>query len=716
MLKFLVVLFSLFAVSVAIKHKFIYVGYDHVLNYNPSNGTLQAFDMRRNLTRNDTCDFFIYPPLVQNAKFTDALTLSLNPDAINLSFLGYEMFMIQDGDAGNYVIRRCSGFMPQQSALPCEVYAAGKSAYFQNPARFFYGGFNRVIRYEPINQTIDVLFFDADVHGGGYPFGARPLFSGSFQQFTGAIDIAYFYVTKGKDTHEFIIAQEQNSGAFKVFKYNSKSASFEGAFGSIVMTGSLAARHRVRTLLENEVIAYDENDGDYEIWKFSVDSNSKLVIETIKRDNIGNEHGCIFHDRQACVSHANCGWCADSLSCHTLSSNRTACDGSPCRNMVDRYSSDKVKFQPYEFPLPNAVAIFGDEPGDLKSPLRNLSQGSAVPISRDSDLQDEKIGDGLVVNPSEGVVFFPPSNVAVPCMDDKFVDPKFVPAPEIANQLSTMNTYDGSPASEIRVSPLGDAQHDPNCERPIHSNSSISNVLAKKLNSTVIPAQPNTFSPAESVKYSETGVWSPSTDGTAMEEDLMNGVRSQHSSLMPKGDGLAVYRPDAIDTAPPPQASNQVVSEFRPREGFSKPLTNSVPIASLIPHQSTYTASEMELGVPFSGKLYFDGVQSGGVDSFTTVDQQSAMNNAQFLSPKIDVPRIENVFAVSGEHRHDRTGIEQAEGQLPGKKDTGVIEGTATKDISLAEAQTDLGKGAAIVVPGIKAQPDVAKLNLDAHL
>jgi len=288
-------------------------------------------------------------------------------------------------------------------------------------------------------------------------------------------------------------------------------------------------------------------------------------------------------------------------------------------------------------------------------------------------------------------------------MDDKFIDPSLIPSPDLFKTQFTMNTYDGAKPDEITQSPQGDTQQDPNCNRPIRTNSSVTNVLNKKLNSTVSPPNPLDFLPAEAGLYSETGAWSPTGDGTAMEEDLMNGVRSTYSSLIPKGDGVAVYRPDALVPAPPPPKAAEDASDFIPKE-IGERSTPSTPVQSvLIPELAPYTTADMEHGIPTNGQTYGDDTQSFGPDVFTTVDQQSAMINSQFQSVKMDTPRIENVLAVSRDNGGDVTGLEQPEGQIPGKKDSGIIEGTAAKDVSLTVAQEVIGATKGVIVPGLQS-------------
>jgi len=290
-------------------------------------------------------------------------------------------------------------------------------------------------------------------------------------------------------------------------------------------------------------------------------------------------------------------------------------------------------------------------------------------------------------------------------MDDKFIDPSIIPSPNLNKDSFTMNTYDGTSPDEVIRSPAGDIQQDPSCNRPLNANSSITNVLARKLNSTVLQPNPLQFQPAEAGAFSETSAWQPSMEGTAMEEDLMNGVHSVYSSLMPKGDGLAVYRPDATDSAPsalPPAALQ--AAQFKPKDGDFK-IIQDTPIQNvLIPEPAPYSTSDMENGTPASGPIASgDCTQSGGPDVFTPVTQQSAMINSQYQSVKMDTPKIENIYAVSGDNKHDMTGLEQPEGELPGKKDTTIIEGTAVKDVSLTTAQEVVGTTAGVVLPGLKS-------------
>merc|ERR1712019_84337 len=95
-----------------------YLGFDHILTYNFETKRFNAFDMRRHLPVNETCDYLVFPPLINNVEHRDVFTtmgeLTGTRDKIHLTFLGKEQWMMQNTGTGEYEILRCSGFMPQQ--------------------------------------------------------------------------------------------------------------------------------------------------------------------------------------------------------------------------------------------------------------------------------------------------------------------------------------------------------------------------------------------------------------------------------------------------------------------------------------------------------------------------------------------------------------------------------------------------------------------------
>lgn len=701
---------ALAVVAIADQHVFTYVGYDHLLDYDPVNGNIRAFDFRRHLRENEQCDIFVYPPLIEKSKFIDVMTSAMDPDEVSISYLGNENFLVQDGKTGVYTIRRCSGFMPQQTRIPCEVWAVGRNDDFLSPNRYFYGGDSKVIRYNYKTQAFDLIFYDSDIHGGGYPFGKTSLVSAQFSAFPENSRVSFAFVTVKGPSTDLLVALNEDSGEFKVWKYNKNAEGrIDQLVGQMMMTGSILPKYNIKTMGEDNLIAYDRITGDFEVLKFVL-VDGRLKVSSVKRDNIELGHGCIFDNRQECIEHSQCGWCGDSLTCHQLDSSRNPCDGTKCSNLVDQSSPEHIRYQSYETPNPSKLRVFGEEPANNPvSPLRHLHDSSANPILRANDLQDEKIMDSYITNPSEGIVYIPPKSLTIPCMDDDYIDPRDLPGPNITDHMATMNDFNGTAVPVSYHSPVGDAtsQYAPPCGDSATPAAAIKNVTK----SPALEAEEREFltnyRPPENFVEAHDSNYLPPDDNTAREEDLMNGVLSHFSSLMPKGNDVAVIRPDALDTALPPTSKEIIETTFKPAEGnrWAKRVTvkealqptppefDAPPVDKTIP---IYDDGQMDEGVRTSNYK-----SSGAATSYEPFDhtQMGAMinsdNTLSMLNPPVTAPQL-----VSEENHHDLTGLEpRHEPQLEARPDSVVIEGHDLPTVSLDKAQVAPAAASAIVAP-----------------
>eukprot|EP00299_Pterocystis_sp_00344_P005745 c17484_g1_i1.p1 GENE.c17484_g1_i1~~c17484_g1_i1.p1 ORF type:complete len:752 (+),score=216.87 c17484_g1_i1:29-2284(+) len=711
-MKTLVVLCVAFlGLCIADDHILTYVGYDHLVHYNAATGALRAFDFHRRLPDNDTCDFFVFPPLIESTKFIDVMTMASPPEKLFINYMGAEMFLVQDSVTGGYTIRKCSGFMPQQTKLPCEVWTVGHDPSFKEPNRFFFAGDNRVIRYNSHTRAFDLLWFDTDIHGGGFPFGSKPVLTGQFGAFPDDATVGFAVVHLNKPSMDLILAHDETAGTFKVWQFKKSAKSIEGLIGQLVLTGTLLPHYQIKTLGENQVVAYDRRTGDYEVWRFEIDSG-RVQLKVVKSDSLESGHGCIHHDRQTCIAHKTCGWCADSITCHQLNSQRLPCDGTKCMSIIDEFSPASKKFQRYEIPIASALKEFGDKPADNPvSPLRKLSETGASPILRDNDLADESILEGVKTNPSEGIVFVPPRSSNVPCMDSEYQDPRTLPPPDLKAAENNMNLFDGAYVKPEILSPLGDAKHQ-------HDDSGCVDVVTNGLRNVTKPSSPAanaTYPPVpgsdalasvpEIPLDSATEEFIPMHLGTAMEEDLMNAVRSHYSSLMPKGNNLRTDRPEANDPPAPPTEEMLNEMKFHPKDPNYRKLSRTMQPHMLIPEIEPYTSSQMETGVPQNSHVATDVMASSPV-------QYKAMANAQFQSSSIYSPPIASPSRVTREHSNDLTGTDRnKEGVLEPREDEPIVEGWEVKDVHLDVAQVKIGVSDGVPGP----EPEVSTTDLQAQ-
>lgn len=689
------------AAACAERHVFTYVGFDHLLDYNPATGNLRAFDFRRHLPENEQCDIFVYPPLIEKADFIDAVTSFIAPTEVFISYLGGEYFLVQDDDSGRYTVRRCSGFMPQQTRIPCEVWAVGHDSAFLAPNRYFFAGEGRVIRFHRFSQAFDLLSFDADVHGGGFPFGKTPIIAAQFSAFPEGANVSFAFASIASIASEprldVMIALDEDRGEFKVWKYSvGAEKDISLLVGQLLMTGSVLPHFELKTMGEDALVAYDKTTGDFEIWRLEM-VNGHLKLVTVKRDNIQSGHGCIFSNRQDCIASPQCGWCADSVTCHQLNRYREPCDGTRCLDIVDEYSSEHKKFQQFEIPIASSIREFGSAPAvNPLSPLRKLHDDSADPLLRDSDLEDEPIMNNTRTNPSFGVVFVPPKSSNVPCMDNEYDDPKTLPSPNIRSQEETMNAADGLASPVVIHSPLGEAsgQVAPPCPEP-EPSAVVKNVTKLNfpgMNATFPQESPQSDYKAPSIASSAAedmvDIYNPNNDGTARESDLMNGVVSHYSSLMAKENDVAAVRPDLYD--PPAPESPQMVREmtFKPREPSRR---KSFPSNVLSPSEKhvilPYSSRQMESNLPMFG----DFLASNAPPSQESEDgtQKHAMTATQFRSTSIFNAPFIAPAAITAENILDVTGSESSasDPQLDPRKDEAVVEGWAIPSTSLEKAQ-----------------------------
>jgi len=665
-----------------------YAGFDHVITYNFETKRFNAFDMRRSLGVNDTCDYLVFPPLINNVEHRDVFTtmseLSGTRDMMHMTFLGKEQWMMQNTGTGEYEVMRCSGFMPQQKELPCEVYNVGCNAkQMKGNARFFYAGVSdRVIRYDPDDGTMDILSYDSDIPGGAYPF--KEAMSAHFSPFTGEVEFAAVMLPDGK---ELLMALKLSTGEFKVWDYNSRANNIESLIQTLMVSGSLEMGYRVKHVGENSLLIYQENTGEFEVLQLDV-VDGNVTITSQKRDSLFYGHPCILHTRGACVSSPGCAWCTDSATCHHLNSVRQSCSGEQCSEWVDEYSPKHLKFS--EMENPTIIKDFGDEDPSSSpvSPMRGASSAnSAVPIT--AGPHDEvELEDGLKMNPELGMVFTPPLGNPEHKMDDRFVPFNQQKFPEVEASEYKMNNAVAARKVHIR-SPIGDAglQETPTddaLEPPPQGTTNVTLISpcdrapAKSMLKTE-KFEPPVVDPPEPLPK-----FNPAEEGTQGGEDMMNLILSKFSSLAPKSMNVKADR-DFEETARVPKSSkdylNKAFNPPQPTQITQKPPKQTedpvVPVKL-----EAYTDGQMESGI-------LEQDRSGPVHS----QQGFAMANAQFKSESIYRPWVPNPEVTTLEHKGELTGrnsVTVYDHQLldeflaANRSDAGtVVEGTDFEDKSV---------------------------------
>ncbi len=99
-----------------------------------------------------------------------------------------------------------------------QVWAVGHDSAFLEPFRYFYAGAGRIIRFNRWSQAFDLLSYDADVHGGGFPFGSLPILSGTFSAYPMGANVTFAYASIADAKMDVILALNEDSGEFKVRK------------------------------------------------------------------------------------------------------------------------------------------------------------------------------------------------------------------------------------------------------------------------------------------------------------------------------------------------------------------------------------------------------------------------------------------------------------------------------------------------------------------
>lgn len=681
-----------------------YVGFDHMIKYNLDTHTFDAFDLRRHMAANESCDYFVFPPLIQNAPTHSAMTavaeVTKTIGQVNLAFLGDENFLLQNSATGEYEVRRCSGFMPQQKELPCEVYNVGCDDAMKGSARFFYGGVtHRVIRYDHAEKLIEVLFFDSDIPGGSYPF--KPVIKAQFAPFDGEVEFAVMQLPDNGG--EVILALEVETGAFKVWKYNSAAKSIAELIQDAVFEGTLEVGFHVRTLTENSLLVFHETSGDFEVLRIMADTNGDLLLESAKRDNIYMGHSCIEHTRGACILSSGCGWCEDDATCHQLDNLRQPCDKRfTCASIVDAYSPDFKKFVEVENPA--IQREFGDESSESPvSPLRGTNPAVAATPTSGALHEDDHLEDAIDVNPERGTVFLPPAPSTNHGMDVGYKTPLAQQWPSIDQSTDKMNSASGDVQRSLHVvTPAGDdaAQvapppsptdgRDP-IDDPTVNVTAVSKPCDKQKTKSLLEEE--TFVPSAGAGAKKTSgtqqvdpAFDPAEDATRQGHDLMNGVLTRFSSLAPKTMNFKAPEERTIE-----QARMGVGADNYAAVRFAPPApTQVVPKPASKPEEAVAVPAAQN--PPLEGDAMDDGAPAATRMSLSSFTQQGfAMANAQFKSESIENPFVPDATETSLEHKADLTGLRslptaEADVTLPAAvSDEGnFVEGSAFRDVQVA--------------------------------
>lgn len=691
-----------------------YVGFDHMVMYNLDTHTFDAFDMRRNLGANETCDYFVNPPLIHGAPLHSAMTSVAEVrgtiDGMHMTFLGGEMFLLQNAVSGEYEIRRCSGFMPQQKTLPCEVYNVGCDDAMKGSSRYFYGGVNsRVIRYEQSSNLFQVLFFDSDIPGGSYPF--QLVMQSNFMSMTGELEFAVLQVPGHDGNGEILFAADVNTGSFKAWNYDSSAKDIKGLIGKQVMEGQIDKGYHVRSMTENTLLLFHETTGDFETIRITlsttVDSSSSLVLSSIKRDNIYMGHGCIQHTRGACVTSPGCGWCPDDLTCHQVDNLRKPCDATVyCSSgLVDAYSPDYLKYSEVENPV--VEHDFGDEPSE--SPVSQLRgtdpTQAAVPIQAPLH-EDDKLEFGIDVNPEKGTIFTPPSPNANHLMDDIVVKREEIKWPSIGFSEDKMNEATGfekrhlhtlSPTGHddaLQVPPSPQVEEEQQGQDEALQNVTVGKPCAKSQTKSLLKEE--TYVPAEVPSTSKANAaalsFGPTEDATQSGHDLMNGVRTYFSALAPKTMNLKSASRDVDESKLVPHDEHEYDGvQFVPPAPHQ--VLPKLPVKKEAPVQAPNVTNPFLVEESME-----DGTKEMRMNSPVSSQQGFAMANAQYKSESIYQPFVPSPFETSAEHRLDFSGKTSLptllnDESIPSANDdeSNFIEGTAFKDVHVAVAAGKMG-------------------------
>jgi hypothetical protein len=259
------------------------------------------------------------------------------------------------------------------------------------------------------------------------------------------------------------------------------------------------------------------------------------------------------------------------------------------------------------------------------------------------------------------------------------------------------------------LSPLGDAKHqqdDGGCEETVSTGVRNVTKLSSPPSNATYPSVPKNEQMATVPELppvnSATEQFHPTYLGTAKEEDLMNGVRSHYSSLMPKGGDLRTDRPEEFDPPAPLPEDLRKEMEFKPRDPHAKQLARSLPPNVLEPEVEVYSSSQMEIGVPLNSHVAEDSTVYSPL-------QKKAMANAQYQSPSIYSPPLANPTRTTKEHSTDKTGNDRAgERLLDARDDEQIIEGWEVKDVHMDTAQMKIGVSDGVPGP----EPAVSTVDL----
>jgi hypothetical protein len=189
----------------------------------------------------------------------------------------------------------------------------------------------------------------------------------------------------------------------------------------------------------------------------------------------------------------------------------------------------------------------------------------------------------------------------------------------------------------------------------------------------------------------------PLNDGTATEEDTMNHVLSVYSSLMPKGDNLAIVRLDNADPPVPDSPAQIKQLSYKPTNpNFVEHAQSLVPEKIDIPDQSQLLSSSTMEKISLEN---FDLIRSNPYSQGLST-QQKAMAWSQYLSSSINSPPAQPILDLSKDAPEDTTGHQEVnEPTLAARKDEGVVEGWKVQDVKMDVAQVILKANQGLSVP-----------------
>merc|ERR1711998_30069 len=651
----------LLACVAATSAQVLYAGFDHILSVD-KNGNVTAFDYRRKLTANSTCDIVAMPPLVKEAALDDWILDGISKVAspkkpLQYTYLGYELYMTEQKDVGAYIIRRCRDFRPQLTELPCEAFSTGLSDMFRAPKKTVFLGNNRVMIVDTTFGDFTVHPFDADVHSGGDPFKFEmgPLFSGKLPITVGLEKAKFAHVKVDGETDILLI--QAGDGRTTGFKYNGIALSADEFLLKPVLKMNTAWNTTITTLGENRVLSYAPNL-DYEVRQIYL-NGSDYKAALLNTGNLGGGVDCMADTAPSCVKRKGCAWCPSTYTCHnydqksnifcdrhqcgappileeTLGENPLSmvvvpdCSNDPAMehaNIIDTLDEGYDKLLPGNKRLPDTYrASDGEHANAEASPIHPVLDNELgdEPI----EIEDEQV-DQLILTKnkvSQGQVYTPPPvGSGNPCMDADYTPFKGADAAmPVATGQMKMNhpsTYDGEQADILTQSPMGEA------------NATQRKIDCARYRAQLGMAAPadNEFHPKEPTKENMTKPerYRPDNGGTFAEEGIMN-FDERYGDLAAQwiDPSLNPTRGDSFPTSSP-LVPGKGELEYKPKEPQVQMKPKMKPFAR--PPQPLRKSTEelMEAGVKNSeGKFGgADCSETGGEDGIASVPMTNTMAN-----------------------------------------------------------------------------------------